>query len=161
MRHRFDTRRTLGQIPIEEVNIPAETRYQLANMLEALQYIYTHSEWNAQVCPGCWTAKISAGKKRTGRRGMSLWEIFVLGQVRLCLNISYDRELHFMANDSELLRGILGVLPTDFSAGKQYEYQTIYDNVGLLDEQLLRELNDVIVELGHQVFKKKRRLGCA
>ena len=91
---------------------------------------------------------------------MSLWEIFVLAQVRLCLNISYD-ELHYRANYDSLLRGILGVLPTDFSLGKEYEYQNIYDNVGLLDEGLMRQINDVIVQVGHQVFKKKNRLFCA
>ena len=34
-------------------------------------------------------------------------------------------------------------------------HQNIYDNVTLLDEALLRQINDVIVEVGHQVFKKK------
>jgi transposase, IS5 family len=98
--------------------------------------------------------KISKGKKRTGRLGMSLWELFVLGQVRLCMNISYD-ELHHMANYDTMLRGVLGVLPTDYSCGKQYEYQNIYDNIRLLDEVVLREINEVIVEVGHNVFKKK------
>ena len=76
---------------------------------------------------------------------MDLWEIFVLAQVRLCMNISYD-ELHFMANDSELVRGIMGVLRTDFKTGKQYSYQGIYDNVTLLDDELLTQINDVILE---------------
>lgn len=88
---------------------------------------------------------------------MSLWEIFVLGQVRLCMNISYN-ELHHMANYDTLLRGVLGVLPTGYSLGRQYEYQNIYDNVGLLDDELLRKINDVIVEVGHKVLKKRK--GC-
>lgn len=144
---------TLGCTPIDQVDIPTKTRAHIAALMESLQYIYTHSEWNQRIFE-LLSEKISAGKKQTGRRGMSLWEIFVLGQVRLCLNTSYD-ELHYRANYDTLLRGILGVLPTDFSLGKQYEYQNIYDNVGLLDEPLLREINDIIVEVGHQVFKKK------
>ena len=60
-----------------------------------------------------------------------------------------------MANDSELVRGIMGVLRTDFKTGKQYSYQGIYDNVTLLDDELLTQINDVILEMGHQVFKKK------
>lgn len=147
----------MGKVPIDQIEIPTKTRFQLANLLEALQYIYTHPEWNQKVFR-LLEERIMEGKQPTGRKGMSLWEIFVLAQVRQCLNSSYD-QLHFMANDSELLRGILGVLPSDFSAGKQYEYQTIYDNVGLLDEQLLGELNDLIVEIGHQVFKKKEEVG--
>jgi transposase, IS5 family len=84
---------------------------------------------------------------------MTLWEIFVLGQVG-CMNTSYD-QLHYMANYDQLLRGIMGVVPSDFSLGRQYEYQNIYDNVGLLDDALLKEVNNVIVEVGYRVFKKK------
>lgn len=153
MRNRFEAQMTLGCTPIDQVEIPAKTRAHMAALMETLQYIYTHPEWNQRIFD-LLSEKVSAGKKQTGRRGMSLWEIFVLGQVRLCLNTSYD-EVHYRANYDTLLRGILGVLPTDFSTGKQYEYQNIYDNVGLLDEQLLRQINDVIVEMGHGVFKKK------
>jgi hypothetical protein len=87
---------------------------------------------------------------------MGLWEIFVLGQVRLCMNTSYD-QLHYMANYDTLLRGVPGVLPTDFTLGREYGYQNIYDNVTLLDDGLLTEINDVIVQAGHRVFKKKEK----
>lgn len=125
--------------------------------MESIQYIYTHSEWKQRIFEFL-SRKICSGKQPTGRRGMSLWEMFVLAQVRLCLNASYD-ELHYRANYDTLLRGILGVLPTDYSSGKRYEYQNIYDNVSLLDEELLHQINDVIVEIGHQVFKKKEADG--
>ena len=72
------------------------------------------------------------------------------------MNISYD-ELHHIANDSAMVRGIMGVLPTDYSPGKQYEYQNIYDNVSLLDDGLLQSVNDVIVQAGHEIFKKKEK----
>lgn len=125
----------------------------MAALMAALQYIYISPKWNQEIF-ALLSQKITKGKKSTGRKGMSLWEIFVLGQVRLCMNISYD-ELHHMANDSTMVRGIMGVLPTDFSLGKEYEYQNIYDNVNLLDDELLKEINDVIVKAGHEVFKKK------
>jgi len=144
---------TLGTTPIDQVKIPTKTRAPMTALMAALQYIYTRPEWNQRIFD-LLSEKIMDTKKQTGRSGMSLWEIFVLGQVRLCLNISYD-ELHYRANFDVLLRGILGVLPNDFSTGKQYEYQNIYDNMSLLDESLLRQINDVIVEVGHQVFKKK------
>lgn len=153
MRQGFNHQLQLGCTPIHEIKIPAKTRSHLASLMAAIQYIYITPEWNARV-HNMLNVKLMEGKQATGRHGMGLWEIFVLGQVRLCMDISYD-ELHFMANDSEMLRGILGVLPTDYSQGKQYEYQNIYDNVKLLDDELLKELNDVIVELGHEVFKKK------
>lgn len=92
---------------------------------------------------------------------MSLWEVFVLAQVRLCMNTSYDA-LHPIANYDTLVRGVMGVLPTDYTLGKQYEYQNIYDNVTLLDDELLGQINDVIVAAGHEVFKIKKgaALGC-
>jgi transposase, IS5 family len=155
MRQRFEAQLTLGCTPIEEVKIPVKTRSHLAALIAALQYIYVTPEWNERIFK-LLSKKITDGKKKTGRSGMSLWEIFVLGQVRLCMNISYD-ELHYRSNYDTLLRGILGVLPSDYSMGKQYEYQNIYDNVTLVDDELLKEINDVIVEVGHEVFKKKEK----
>lgn len=153
MRKSFEPQLTIGCTPIEEVEVPTKTKSHLAALVAALQYIYLEPEWNQRIFK-LLSSRIIKNKKETGRKGMSLWEIFVLAQVRLCMNISYD-ELHFLANDSQLVRGIMGVLPTDYSLGKQYGYQNIYDNVSLLDDELIKEINDVIVESGHRVFKKK------
>lgn len=155
MRKRFEAQLTIGCTPIDEVKIPTKTRSHMAALIAAIQYIYITPKWNQEIF-SLLSEKVTKGKKATGRSGMSLWEIFVLGQVRLCMNISYD-ELHHLANDSTLLRGVLGVLPTDYTLGRQYEYQNIYDNVGLLDDGLLKQVNQVIVEVGHEVFKKKEK----
>jgi len=37
----------------------------------------------------------------------------------------------------------------------QFSYQNIIDNVSLLDDQTVRNINEVIVSFGHEVFKKK------
>jgi hypothetical protein len=38
----------------------------------------------------------------------------------------------------------------------EFEYQTVYENVSMLNDELVTELNNVIVEFGHgEVFKKK------
>lgn len=153
MRKRFEAQLTLGCTPIEEVKIPGKTNDAEVNLLAALQYIYQNPEWNERIF-NIISKKITKNKKATGRSGMSLWEIFVLSQVRLCLNISYER-LHYMSNYDLLLRGILGILPTDFSSGVSYQYQNIYDNVTLLSDEVVDEINDIIVEAGHHVFKKK------
>lgn len=153
MREGFEHQLSLGCTPIDEVEIPAKLRGHMASLVAAIQYIYVTPEWNKRVESLLWEG-IQKGKHETGRKGMSLWEIFVLGQVRLCMNISYD-ELLYRANYDALLRGVMGVLPTDYSQGVQYEYQNIYDNVSLLDDELLKKINQVIIEVGHQVFKKK------
>lgn len=156
MRKKFESQLAIGCTPIDQVKIPTKTRSHVAALIAAIQYIYVHPEWNERIFT-ILSEKILKGKKATGRLGMSLWELFVLGQVRLCMNISYD-ELHHIANYDNLLRGVLGVQPTDFSLGKEYEYQNIYDNVSLLDDKLLQSINDLIVEVGHEVFKKKEKV---
>jgi IS5 family transposase len=92
----------------------------------------------------------------TGRLGMSLWEIFVLAVVRLCLDVDYDR-LHILANYEKLLRMILGV-ESSFGEGKQYGLQTIKDNVQLLDEDVIDQINDIVVKAGHSLKKKEDTL---
>lgn len=77
------------------------------------------------------------GKKKTGRPGMDLWQIFVLAQFRLGLNLSYDR-LHHMCLYDAMLRTLLGIESTKFQAERfEFEYQTILDNLRLLSDELL------------------------
>ncbi|HDZ41598.1 MAG TPA: hypothetical protein ENH59_07970 [Bacteroidetes bacterium] len=156
MRKRFEQQLTLGTIPIREMKITTKKRSgSLPGLCAALQEIFITPEWNERVF-GILEAKIMAGKIRTGRPGMNLWQIFVLSQVRLCQNISYD-ELHDLANHHTLIRQIMGVEREFGYERHEFEYQNIVDNVSLLDDETVRELNRVIVEFGYKVFKKKRR----
>jgi IS5 family transposase len=145
---------TLGRLPIGETEIPLNKRTgALPKLCAALKEIFITPRWNEKVFE-ILERKIMAGKQRTGRPGMDLWQIFVLSQVRLCQNISYD-ELHHIANYDSLIRQILGI-ESGFGYEKyKFEYQNIIDNVSLLDDETVRELNQVIVEFGHEVFKKK------
>lgn len=146
---------TLGTIPIGEMKITTKKRSgALPGLCAALKEIFITPEWNEKVFE-ILEAKIMAGKKRTGRWGMDLWQIFVLSQVRLCQNISYD-DLHHIANNDHLIRQIMGVERGFGYERHEFEYQNIVDNVSLLDDETVRELNQVIVEFGHGVFKKKR-----
>ena len=158
MRNRFEQQLRVDVYPIEDIMINTNCRDALPALLKGLQHIYATPELNEQICRIV-TDKICSGKKATGRKGMSLWELFVMAQVRLGLNISYDR-LHHLANYDQLMRGIMGVeiARRDWGEeykGKHYEYQNIYDNVTLLDDDTLKEINNVIVTDGHRVFKKK------
>ena len=155
MRKRFEQQMTLGRLPIGETEIPTKKRGgALPGLCAALKEIFTTPKWNEKVFE-ILEAKITEGKKRTGRPGMDLWQIFVLSQVRLCQNISYD-ELHHIADYDTLMRQIMGV-ESGFGYEKyKFEYQNIIDNVSLLDDETVKQLNHVIVEFGHEVFKKKR-----
>lgn len=155
MRNRFDQQLSFGITPIEEVEFPTNNRDAFPALLKGLHHVYVTKELNTKIFQ-ILSAKICNGKKPTGRKGMSLWELFVMAQVRLGLNISYDR-LQDLSNNHQLMRSVMGVAPSDFTVGKQYEYQNIYDNVTLLDDQALKQINEAIVEAGHGVFKKKEQ----
>lgn len=151
---------TLDCIPIADVKIPTNARSHMDKLLTAIQHIYLTPKWSKLIFE-LLEKKILKDKNKTGRPGMSLWEIFVLSQVKLCMNISYD-ELHHQANCNSRLRGVMGVLQKNYNFGREKEYghQNIFDNVNLLDEDFLKEINDIIVQIGNGVFKKKNSPLC-
>lgn len=154
MRKRFEQQLAVGGLLIEETPIPTTKRSgALPALFFALKRIYCDKQWNKRVFEII-EAQMPEKKKDTGRPGLNLWQIFVLAQVRLCQNISYD-ELHFMANSNSLLRQLLGIETESGFEKASIGYQRIIDNVGLLNDEMVKELNDLIVEIGHEVFKKK------
>jgi hypothetical protein len=160
MRKRFEQQLTIGKRPIEETIIPISKRNgPLPALCAALKEIFVNLEWNEKVFKILDEAILSKNNN-TGRPGMNLWQIFVLAQVRLCQNISYD-DLHYTANNDKLIRQLMGV-ESDFGLDNEnIGYQRIKDNVGLLTDETVKELNAVIVDFGHEVFKKKARKHCA
>jgi hypothetical protein len=57
-----------------------------------------------------------------------------------------------MANSDTLLRQVLGIHFHDsWKTSIQIEYQNLIDNLPLLDENTLREINKVIVDMGNTV----------
>ena len=142
---------TLGSLPIADIQIPTKCRDEFPQFLRAMQHIYTTVELRDRVF-GLLKTKICT-KKCTGRQGMDLWTIFVLAGARLCLNTDYD-DLHYRSNQDNLLRQMLGV-QDGIVRGREFERQTIIDNVSLLDDATLRDINRIIVEAGHKIVKKK------
>ena len=153
MRRRFDVQLALGQTPIERVQIPLKSRDELPPILAGLQWIFQTPEINTEVF-ALLEAKVSAGKKATGRPGLSLWQILVLGVVRLGLDCDYDR-LEDLANHHTLLRQILGVPPVPAADEKPFHHKTLSENVCHLDEELLAQINGFIAQKGRGLFKKK------
>lgn len=153
MRKRFEQQFVIGQIAIEEVEIPVKGRDSVYELMAALKQIFITPEYNRQIFE-ILESKLIKGKKNTGRPGMDLWQMFVLSQLRLCLNISYEM-LHHLANNDSIVRRIMGVEKEFGYERIEFEYQNIYDNITLLDDETIRQLNKVIVDFGHDVFKKK------
>jgi len=157
MRNRFTQQLTIGLLPIEETEISTKDKTPIIELLAALLKIYQTPKYSNAIF-SILEDYLKKGKKNTGRTGMSLWQLFVLSQVRLCENIGYA-QLHSYANNHLTLRGLLGVRTENGGFSRiEFEYQNIYDNVSSLNEDLLKEINEVIINFGHnEVFKKKEK----
>ncbi|MBI9030543.1 ISNCY family transposase [bacterium] len=153
MRKRFEPQLKIGQLLIKDTIINHKCRDSVVDLMAALKFIFVTEEYNVEVFNILENA-ITSQKKSTGRKGMDLWQVFVLSQVRLCLNTSYDR-LHHMVNNDRLVRQIMGIENKEGYKRIEFEYQNIYDNVTLLDDHTVKKLNNVIIAMGHDVFKKK------
>ena len=154
MRKRFEVQLALGKTPIERVALPIRSRDELPPVLAGLQWIFQTPELNDQVFD-LLEKKVVAGKKATGRPGLDLWHILVLGVVRLALDCDYDR-LEYLANYDGLLRQILGLNPVLTDTEKPFHYKTLSENICHVDEELLRQINTLVVQAGRAAFKKKR-----
>ena len=154
MRKRFEQQLTLGQLQIEEAFINPKSKNALDELLAALKAIYCNKEYNEKIF-SILEKFINTSNQKSGRKGMDLWCIFVLSQVRLCLNISYEY-LHDQANNHHKMRHLMGIEKGFGYDRFEFEYQNIYDNVSMLSDELVAEINKVIIDFGHgQVFKKK------
>lgn len=153
MRRRFEQQLSLGVVPISEVKIDTRSRHELPPVLRALQHVFVTPSLNESLFT-LLEEELLSGKKKTGRYGMSLWEIVVLGVVKLNLRLDYDN-LYDLSNNHRSLRGILGVSSSDFSIGKTYKYSTLRDNIDLLSEELLKQINELVVKGCHEIIKKK------
>jgi hypothetical protein len=154
MRQHYPAQPDLHLIPIEKIVLPLKSRDELPPLLAGLQWIWIHPTLRAEIF-ALLEAALLAGKQPTGRRGMDLWQILVLGVVRLGLNADWDR-LEDLANHHTLIRQMLGVPITPWGAdAKVFARQTLRDNVALLDDALLQQINARVTAAGREVFAKK------
>ena len=154
MRDRFEQQYSIGQRLIKDTPVKAKHKDKLEELIAAIKAIYCHPEYNQKLFE-ILERHLQEGKKKTGRPGMDLWCIFVLSQVRLCLNMSYDW-IYNLANNHLSIRWLMGI-ETEYGFNRtEFSYQNIYDNVTLLNDEMVKEINSLVLEFGHgEVFKKK------
>ena len=149
MRKRFECQLQLGQTAIEKIEIPLKSRDEMPPILAGLQWVFLTPEVNEEIF-AILEEKVQGDKKQTGRPGVDLWHILVLG-----LDCDYDR-LEYHANYDMLLRQLLGVA-ANMEEGRGFHQKTLSQNVCHVDEELLRKINAVVARHGRKEFKKKRR----
>ncbi len=153
MRKRFEQQTALGIKLISETPVLLESRDDVPVLTIALLKLFNTPKHNKQIFR-ILEDKILKGKKKTGRKGLHLWQMFVLAQFRLALNIDYDR-LHYMANSDSTLRQLLGIETEAGFERIEIGYQRIVDNVHLLDNKTMFKINDEIIKFGHEVYEKR------
>ena len=151
MRKVIEPQMKIGEIAIGDIQFDPRSRDEIPKLLRGLQSIYC--------TPEIWNQVFNVLKKivpdninsRTGRKGMELWKIFVLGTLRLNCNMDYDK-LHELANNHITLRKMLGHGTFD---DDRYPIQTIKDNVSMLTPEILEKINEIVVKYGHKIVKKR------
>lgn len=142
-----------GKIGIAKIKFDPKSRDDIPQVLKGLQYIYIKNDIRKEVFNLLEQYIAPTISKHTGRPGMELWKILVMGVLRLDLNCDYDR-LQVLVNNHKTIRLMLGHNILDDSS---YHIQTLKDNVSLLTPELLENINQVIVKTGHIVLKKRKR----
>src|ERR1700721_2455917 len=138
MREVKNSQMQFGEVDISEIKFNPKSRDDIPKILKGLQFIYLNESVRKKIF-NLLENKISPHiNKRNGRPGMELWKIFVMGVLRLDLNLDYDR-LHNEVNYHLLIRQMLG--HGIFDQAGNYQLQTIKDNVSLLTPELLDKIN--------------------
>jgi transposase, IS5 family len=141
----------IGEVDISKMTFDLKSRDDIPKILRGLQHLYMDVALRNAIFKLLVEQISPKVDKGNGRPGMALWPIFVCGVVRLDLNIDYDR-LHELVNQHNTLREMLGHGAFN---DERYHFQTLKDNVSLLTPELLDEINQVVVNAGHVLVKKK------
>jgi IS5 family transposase len=152
MRKVIDLQMEFWKTDIANIEFDLESRDEIPKLLLGLQYIYTSPSIRSQVFDVL-KQIVPKNSHETGRPGMDLWKILVLGTLRLNCNWDYDK-VHEMANNHYDLRRMLGHRDRDFDS--KYALQTIRDNLVLLTPPILDEINQIVVNTGHSIVMTKK-----
>jgi hypothetical protein len=152
MRKVIELQAKLGTTPISEIKLDLNSRDEIPKVLMGLQNIYRNGKTRKKLFRVLKKIMPKGINSKVGRRGMDIWQLCVLGVIRLSCNWDYDK-LHEMANNHKALRQMLGhgIMDDDYV----YALQTLKDNVRLLTQEHLDQINQIVVEAGHELLGRK------
>jgi hypothetical protein len=152
MRKVIDLQMEFWKKDIANIDFDLQSRDEIPKLLMGLQFIYRNALIRKKVFK-ILKQIVPKQSHETGRPGMDLWKILVLGTLRLNCNWDFDK-VHEMANNHHKLRQILGHNETDFDSN--YALQTIRDNIALLTPPILDEINQVVVKTGQSIISPNK-----
>ena len=141
-----------GEVRIEDIELDIKCRDDIPALLIGLQYLYSQVALRDRFFAFMDECILPGVNRKVGRPGMAMWSILIMGVVKQGLGCDFDR-LHELANQHMAIRRFLG--HADIGDKKHYHYQTLVDNVSLLNPKLLGKVNQLIVESGHTAVGKK------
>ena len=156
----------LGQVDIDDVELDARSRDDIPAVLQGIQFLHRDKDLLRKILHllsgHLFRSAESEGDSHgaeehrnrnginpnVGRPGMSLWSILVLAILKQALNCDYDR-LHELACKHLDVRRMMGL--SDVFDRDGFSYRTILHNVSLFTPALLDEINQVVVQAGHEL----------
>lgn len=107
MRKVIEKQLKLGQVDISNIFIDLQCRDEIPQILLGLQAIYSNKKIREQVFSILNKIIPHEIDSNNGRPGMDLWNILVLGAIRLNCNFDFDK-VHDIANNHKVIREFLG-----------------------------------------------------
>jgi len=156
MRKAIDIQMKFGEVDISKIEFDPRSRDEIPKLLMGLQEIYCNQKVREKVFTVLRDIIPEGIDHNSGRRGMDLWKILVLGTLRLCCNWDYDK-LMDIANNHRTLRLMLG--HSSVYGDYYYPLQTLKDNLSLFTPEVLDRINQVVIQHGHELIGKKKDEG--
>jgi len=151
MRKIMERQMKIGEVVISTIKFNLSCRDEIPKILIGLQHIYNTPSVRNEVFKILKDIVPKGTDSNNGRPGMDLWNILVLGTIRLGCNWDYDK-LQEIADNHKTLRQMLGHGTFDDYC---YSLQTLKDNVSLVTPEVLDKISQVVVKAGHTLVGKK------
>ena len=151
MRQTLHPQLEIGACQIADIRIDPKSRDDIPALLIGLQHLYTDEALRNRLFDLLEREVLPDVDPDTGRPGMHLWSILVMGILKQGLHCDFDR-LQGLVNHYDVIRQMLG---HSVYSEESYSVQQIKDNVSLLTPAVLSRVGELVVESGHRVSKKK------
>ena len=153
MRKVIDSQMKMGETDISKIEFDLKSRDEIPKLLMGLQHIYSNKKVRKNVFKILEEIVPKNVSSTNGCPGMDLWKILVMGTLRLNCNWDFDK-LQDTANNHRKVRQMLGHNIMNYS--KLYPLQTIKDNISLFTPGILKKINQVVVNTGHDYVGHKK-----
>lgn len=153
MRKPIDTQLKIGEVDPSQITFDLRSRDETTKILMGLQHIYSNPKLQDEVFDILKRIIPENIDTENGRPGMALWTILVLGMIRVCCNIDFDK-LKDLADYHSKIREMIGHGLFDKSS---YSLQTLKDNISLFTPEILDKINQQVVHAGHKLVKPSKK----